>query len=352
MSLKAGLGDVILTMPMFTDLHRAFQDATLDFCLPAQAVPMAAEHPHIAGTVPYDRATRHGLPWRVRRGGYDWVLDVVPSDRSALIVGFSGARVRVGRKGIHDSPLRIAPLWALYTHTVRHDPLLYGARDRQRLLEALGICVGPPQPWIYLADRERAEGQELARSLRLDEAQPCVGIFLRSGAAVKEWPVDRFAHLALALRKQGIAPLIFRGIGEDKAFADFSRLARGVAVAPLLPLRAFLCLLATCRAFVSTDIGPAHMAQALGVPTITLFGSTNPVIWNCGPPMGFVVRAEHVPCLGCGRRTCPVGHRCMTELGVEPVIDTVLRVVRSRDGMRRESVSGQPKEAVMATPAR
>ena len=78
--------------------------------------------------------------------------------------------------------------------------------------------------------------------------------------------------------------------------------------------------LARCRLMVSTDSGPRHIAAALGKPVITLMGPTLPA-WIENPSVrGPILRAE-LDCLGCGKRTCPLGHhRCMRDLTPDVVL--------------------------------
>jgi ADP-heptose:LPS heptosyltransferase len=99
------------------------------------------------------------------------------------------------------------------------------------------------------------------------------------------------------------------------------------AVPPLLDLcgeldvRGLVALSSLCTAFVAGDTGPMHVARALGVPTVAVFGSTDPGMFEWGGHHPVV--AAGVACAPCsfhGRKRCPRGHlRCLTELGVAPV---------------------------------
>ena len=87
--------------------------------------------------------------------------------------------------------------------------------------------------------------------------------------------------------------------------------------------------LARCRLMVSTDSGPRHIAAALGKPVVTLLGPTLPA-WIENPSVrGPMLRAE-LDCLGCGKRTCPLGHhRCMRDLTPERVLAEVAACLRT-----------------------
>ncbi|HXY29669.1 MAG TPA: glycosyltransferase family 9 protein [Gemmatimonadaceae bacterium] len=335
---RVGLGDVLLSTPMIADLHRVFPAARIEMLVSPEATPLLEHQPGLAEAIPYDWG--HGLraARRLRARHYDWVFDLDSKERTVALCLLSRASVRVGASGHWYS--RFAYTHGVVDHKLRSE---YNARARQRLLEAIGVPTTPTRPRLHLTPDERSTGRELARALGVGDG--AVGIHLSSGNRAKEWRVEGFAEVARGLAASGFSPLILHGPGDEGLVARLRSLAPETLVAPALPLRQFLALLATCQAFVSADNGPAHMAQALDVPTITIFGPSRPVRWTPGD-LGVVVRAEHVPCLECGHSICPIGHDCMVELSGRTVLDAVLRVLqRSSSVSASSSRSGWPKEA-------
>ena len=78
-------------------------------------------------------------------------------------------------------------------------------------------------------------------------------------------------------------------------------------------LREFIDLAAACRLFLTNDSGAMHVASALGVPTVTVFGATDDTTTGPTGPLARVVR-EHAECSPCLLRECPIDHRCMTRV--------------------------------------
>ena len=83
-----------------------------------------------------------------------------------------------------------------------------------------------------------------------------------------------------------------------------------------------------CRLMVSTDSGPRHVAAALGLPLVTMFGPMLP-IWSENPTQRAVNLVLDLDCIGCHKRVCPLGHhRCMRELTVETVFTAVAELLK------------------------
>ncbi|MGA2150271.1 MAG: glycosyltransferase family 9 protein, partial [Bryobacteraceae bacterium] len=82
----------------------------------------------------------------------------------------------------------------------------------------------------------------------------------------------------------------------------------------------FIDLVACCRLFLCNDSGAMHVASALGVPTIAVFGATDDVTTGPTGSHALVVR-EHAECSPCLLRECPIDHRCMARVTAERVIE-------------------------------
>jgi heptosyltransferase-3 len=132
------------------------------------------------------------------------------------------------------------------------------------------------------------------RQTSLSAGQPVVALHAGSGGAAKRWPPAAFAALARALRTRGIAPLLIEGPQD----ADLTAAILGAAEDPTfsvvrqLGLGALVALLRRCAAYAGNDSGVTHLAALAGVPTLTLFGPTDPAAWQ---PLGRCVRVLRAP---------------------------------------------------------
>ena len=267
------LGDVVLTTPLLEDLRRAFPDATVDFLVGDRAAPLLDHHPLVHERLIFDRAHPVRM-WRaVRARRYDWIVDPQSSPRTAPLALLSGAPVRAGF-GVRG--------WGwVYTHRLPRSgrTVEYVARERQRLLEMLGVAVARPRTKLVLTDEERAAGRRRLEAQRQGPPAAAVAIVLSSGDAKREWPVDHFAALASALALDGLQPVLLETPGDAERVARVRAASSALLHMSVPGLRDFMGTLAACEVLVSADTGPAHIATALQVPRVTIYGPEPPAAW-------------------------------------------------------------------------
>jgi heptosyltransferase-2 len=107
---------------------------------------------------------------------------------------------------------------------------------------------------------------------------------------------------------------------------------RVIDLAGQTTLRELIALIQTCHLFLTNDSGPMHIASALGIPLIALFGSTSDIA--TGPYNGGRVIHKHVPCSPCYRRECPIDFRCMTRIEVPEVYQEIQHLLQQMEGCR------------------
>jgi heptosyltransferase-2 len=145
----------------------------------------------------------------------------------------------------------------------------------------------------------------------------------------KRWLPERFAEAASAI---GSPVALFGSAGERALCAEIEAMLsdRGIPArnfAGETSLREFIELAAACRVFLSNDSGAMHIASALGIPTIAIFGATDHVATGPTGPLAHIIR-EPVECSPCLLRECPIDHRCMTAVPSSLVAAEAIRLIR------------------------
>ncbi len=219
----------------------------------------------------------------------------------------------------------------------RHERFYY-----LELLRRAGILEHMPESDRIRLDcsgAARQAGQERFRALGLEG--PVIGV--SPGAAygsAKRWLPERFAEAANALaRELGTASDNARGTDSSVAIFGSSaerELCASVAKAIHAPvhnftgettLAEFIDLAAACRVYLTNDSGAMHIASALGVPTVTVFGATDDTTTGPTGPLARIVR-EPVECSPCLKRECPIDHRCMTRVDAARVARAALDLLK------------------------
>jgi ADP-heptose:LPS heptosyltransferase len=172
------------------------------------------------------------------------------------------------------------------------------------------------------------EDEAAAEELLAGADRPLIGVHPAGTEATKRWPAERFAAAASELaRRLGGTVVLCAGPGErplaDAVAARVQGPCRNLAGRTSLPVAG--AVLERLAIFLTNDSGPAHVAYALGVPSVTIFGGTDPVRW--GPSEDarqHRTLAHPAPCRPCAGDRCPIGYACLAGVTVAEVVAAAL----------------------------
>lgn len=173
---------------------------------------------------------------------------------------------------------------------------------------------------------------------RLGGADLVVGLFPGSNAAARRWPADRFGSVARALSRQGARVVVMGGPGERDVTSTVAAAAPGALDAGGgTDLPGLAALLSLCHLVVTNDTGPMHLAGAVGTPTVTLWGSSDPAEVHPVGARDVRVTGADLPCKPCFKNQCPrsgagtvlpEGHEeCMRLIAEDQVIEAIRHVL-------------------------
>jgi heptosyltransferase-2 len=335
------IGDVVMATPALRALRERFPDARLTGIMRPYVDEVLAGTNWLDEMLLVDTKKRPRLltTWRVgrdlRQHQFDKMVLLTNSLSTGALAWVSGARERIGFAGKGRG-------WML---TKRLDFPREDGRKVPRsavdqyleIVAAAGARSDNPHVELIATPMEIAAAQNVWRELKLQDADRVV-VLNTGGAygAAKSWPAEHFAILAKRIvRTYNAAVLVICGPAEKPAAREIVRLANEPRVVSLADWPTSIRLSKGCLAaadlVVSTDSGPRHIAAALGVPTITLFGPTDPR-WSDNYQDNAITLQEPVPCGPCAKRVCPLKHhRCMVDLHV----DRVFAAVEEQLGERR-----------------
>ncbi len=320
------VGDAVMTLPALACLKRLYGGAGITLLAKKKVIPVYEHNPAVQGIIEYGEdfkglAGRFRLSGRLRTEKFQLAVLFQNAFDAAFISFISRIPQRAGysrdmRGGLLTIPVR-------FNDEVKR---LHHVFYYLRIVEALGEgCSREAWPKIYLSDDERGEARDFLREKGL-EGVPVIGA--SPGASygpAKMWPPERFARVLIRLSGElGAVPIVFGGPGDAGAAERVFELVEkerpgGLNLAGKVSLRRFMALLTMLRLFITNASGPMHIAAALGLPTVAIFGSTDPRL--TGPRGGNVrVVIKETVCSPCFERKCRYGHyRCLTSITAEEV---------------------------------
>jgi heptosyltransferase-2 len=321
------LGDTVMALPAIAALGKRYPKASLTLLAHHRVAGLYGLEKRPEEVIAYDPQGIHRgvkgtgrLVRELRERRYDLAV-VLPNSFSSAWIGFlARAKHRVGYATEGRGSLLTIRLPLPKDFRKRHL-----AESYLDLVRVLGIEVKTSVPHIILDPEFKREGEAFLREAGIPKGVKLIG--LGPGATygeAKRWDLERFAEVGKRLGAKGYR-LVLLGVKEEKGLCERIREGIGekaVNLAGKTDLRLLAGVLAQCEAYVSNDTGAMHLAAALGLPVVALFGSTSPE-WT--RPLGRAKVIYKRPyCSPCFARTCPdKSRRCWEAIEVDEVLSAV-----------------------------
>jgi len=326
------IGDAVMSLPAIRAIRERFPEAEVTVLAKPWVAALYEGEPSIAGVVSLEVPLESGLRARLRMGRFDLAVVLPNSFKSALQARLSGAKrivgyARDGRSFLLSNAIPVPVKGQIPPHESYYYLELL---RRAGLLNAL-----PRVDQIRFDDYagKRRRGEELFEEAGIKP--PVIGV--SPGAAygsAKRWLPERFAEAARSLADDtGSSVAVFGSAAERAMCGEVALAAGGRNFAGETSLREFIDMTAACSLFLTNDSGAMHIAAALGVPSVTVFGPTSEIATG---PLGELARIvrEPVDCAPCLLRECPLtggdNHRCMTRVTAQQVIAAARSVRNER----------------------
>lgn len=331
---RKALGDALVSLPAAAVVADAWPRARIDLVVDRPFAALFADLAPNVNVLAYPLA--QGQPWLrwLASRHYDLVIDWLGSPRTALWTALSGAGLRVG----YDLPGR---RWAYNLRVPRNRAGSHLLREfaGEAFLDPLRALGLAPGPWAPAVDRlsgadvgavaaDTPFGRWLGHWWAAGEG-PRVVLVMSATWSAKAWPARHVAGLWRRLEDEGVRAVLAPGPGDEALVGALRAVLPPQAFAPPTSLAEMAALLRCSDVFVGTDNGLRHLAALLGLPTVTLFGPTDPAGWNPPGPRHVAVRRGE-SCSPCDLKECPVpGRPCLEKLGFEPVAAAAMNLLRT-----------------------
>lgn len=334
-------GDVLLTTPMFAALKHTFPAAEVDAVVFAETAPMVASNPHLTTVWPLPRSKDAGKGWarlrkqsdllaQIRQREYDWVLHLNDHWSGAWIARTCGAPVRVS----YALPKRDNFLW-------RHIfPLRLPCASRGHMVERnldflleLGLPLQGFDAKCSMAfnDTDLATAKRKLSGIGIEDnyilVQPTSRWFFKC------WEDDRFAQTITELAQEGHR-IVLTAAPAEREMALISRLKtlaphpNIASLAGQLTLPALAAAISKAKLFIGVDSAPMHMAAALDVPCVALFGASDVETWRPWSDKAIVIKAsDYGPLISPHEVNTNTEERYLSNIPVQAVLDAARKLL-------------------------
>jgi len=315
------IGDSILARPAIESIADNFPEAELWLSAAEWVKDLFPSEGAIAGVVPLSPPNSiksvRAAAQKLRAQSFDIGMLLTNSFGSAWLFFLAGIPQRWGYAGDGRRRLLTRAVRSTDRDAPRHQVHYY-----LDLVTGLGLKARPPGLLLTVPEEEKERARRFLEEMGVDPRRPL--LILSPGAGygpAKRWPASRFAALASLFQERKDAAVLVIGSAAESALAASISSTLGKKPCVLTgktTLPQLKGLISLARLFVSNDSGPMHLANALRVPVVGIFGPTDPAVTGPFEPPAAVVKKD-VPCWPCSYRKCPYDHRCMMRIDSEEV---------------------------------
>lgn len=326
------IGDAVMCLPALDSLRALYPSADISLLAKPKVVPVFENNPAVSAIIVYDGKKHGGLLGQLRLSGelkkkqFDLAVLFQNAFGAALISFLASAKERVGYARDLRSGLLTKAILVTDEIKTKHQVFYY----LNIIKELGGKMPKNPVPRIHISNAEAASAKKFLEENGLRE-KPVFGA--APGASfgpAKKWPPERFAAVLKGLTEEfGGAALIFGGPDDKEACAGVkAAMPAALDLSGKLSLRESMALMARVNAFITNDSGPMHIAAALGVPTVAIFGSTEDSLTGPVGKKAAAVRTK-TKCSPCFKRECRFGHyECLTRVEAGRVLDKAKELLK------------------------
>lgn len=312
-----GIGDIILSTIILDNLKSYFPNAKIDYLVENFAKPSVEYNPLVNKVLTMEKKEFPlKAAFKIRKEKYDLILDLWSNPRSAQITFLSGVKYRVGfaYRGRKYAYNILAVSGKGEHHSAEHN---------LELLKAIEIPIVSKKIHFYVRDKDYKFGKDFIENNFLKD-EKIIGIIPAGGWQSKRCDKEKWVEICKTINDKysKIKFLILWGPGDEEDANYINKhLPSQTVLSPKTNLNEMTGLIKNCDLIIANDSGPMHIAAALNIPTLGIFGPTNPKAH--GPyseNSGYVIK-EDLFCIICNLLECPYHHECMLQLSNEKILE-------------------------------
>lgn len=345
-----GIGDVLFTTPIIHTLKDTFPLAKIGYLCNRRVAPILETNPYLDFIYVYERdefeavRKKSYFSWiknnllflnQIKKERFDLAIDFSLNSQYGFFSWYAGIKQRMG----YDFKKRgrfLTQKIKLLGYSDKHIVEYYA-----ELLKYLGLELKYKNLELYLKKGDNRKVEEILVGESIEHSDLLVGIIPGAGtswgrdAYFKHWPAENFARVADKIIENYQAKIIIMGNYSEteiaKKVAENMRY-EAIDLAGKTAIGEFAALLSKTRLIITNDGGPLHMAVALGINSVSIFGPVDDIVYGPYPPSSnHIVIKKDIPCRPCYQQfripACYYDRECIKSISVEEVFDAVRRLL-------------------------
>jgi lipopolysaccharide heptosyltransferase II len=310
------LGDLILSTPIIRNLRLYYPDSHIAFMCRPYTRQVLEGNPYLDEVIVYDKyesqrsffsSLRFGLGLRIKK--FDLALILHPTNRSHLVTFLAGIHKRVG----WDKKLKF-----LLTDKLKHNKDQGKKHELEYnldFLRYLGIPIEEKEIYFPLKEKENKRVDKILEKNNIDRKDKIVVVHPSASCPSKRWPQDRFIELIKMIAEAQKTKTIVITSADQKKFGEkIIKEIEAIDLRGILTISETASLLSKAALLISCDSGPVHIAAALRVPVISIFGrkqaGLSPQRWAPTGENSYFLHKD-VGCKTCLAHNCQKGFLCL-----------------------------------------
>jgi ADP-heptose:LPS heptosyltransferase len=323
-----GIGDVLMSTPVLPNLREYFPNAHIDYLTLIKNRDVLMDNHYIDRVLTFD--ARIDKSWdllrHIRDKGYNLVIDLFGNPRTALLTYVTGAKYRVGFKFRGRR----------YAYNIKIDGRGGEVHNSDFNLDALikaGIPIVSKKLNLSVNVVHKEYSDKYLRDNKLGN-EFLIGIAITGGWESKRYKIKDYIELiSLLSSKYKVKFLILWG--NKKEYKDAQEIKSAhkdtAFIIPDSPIRYLAALIKTCKVVIGNDSGPLHLAGAVEVPVLGIYGPTNPKLQGPYGKQNVTVENTKLDCLHCNLLDCPIGNVCMTGLSKQTILEKFEELIKKNN---------------------
>ncbi|MBL7085213.1 MAG: lipopolysaccharide heptosyltransferase II [Candidatus Omnitrophica bacterium] len=329
------IGDVLLSTPAIKALRKKFPQSHIAAMVRPYARDIVLGNPYLDELIIYDKYgvqrsfwSSIRFAWALRKKRFDLALMLHPTNRAHLLAFLAGIKKRVGfnRK-----------IGFLLTDKIEHKKQKGQKHELEYTLDVIRFLgIKPEDKDLFMPIRKDSEMyiEEFLASQQIQKGEKLIALHPAASCPSKVWPTERFAQVAEKLAVEFKAKIVLVAGPDDVDIGrNLLKLMRCSCIdaAGKTTVSQLASLLRRCCLFISNDSGPVHIATALGVPVVAIFGRAqaglSPRRWG---PTGEnnIVLHKDVGCKQCLAHNCQKDFACLKAVSLEEVLSAARQLLR------------------------